>query len=329
MRTHNESEPLAARAASEATQPGGAVDSDLETDGTRRIRCSKLILTLARRLRRLGRPLGAAAAWLMATAVGTACLAAGGQSQGGEEVGFAASFAFAVAMSVVVALAIGGRWRLAAEFGLAIVTTIAALAGFVCLLVWATPTTFRRSMGMSVNDLLVIRRELPRFAVEVTRQTAPIGAILGAAIGSVTGLLARLARSRPKLATLLGGGLLLSFASGAVPGLAARTLTDLVLASRLEGGKWAVSSIRPHEVGSALGSLTGALLGAVGAGLVLRREGAGRARAGETHSEADVVIAGAPAEGIGTVNGGLVWAARLRRAGRRWGGFRKSREGRR
>ncbi len=250
-------------------------------------------------------PRVAMAAWLMATAVGTACLAAGGQSQVGEGVGFAVSFAVAVAMSVVVALAIGGRWRSAAEFGLAILATMAALAGFICLLVWAPPTTLRRSTGMSVNDLLNMRRELPRIAAEVTRQLAPIGAILGVAIGSVTGLLARLARRRPKWATVLGAGLLLAFASGTIPGLAARTLTDLVLASRLEGGKWAVSSISPHEVGSALGSLTGALLGAVAAVLVLRGLRPVRARAGRPESEGNVGIAGVPAEGTRSVNGGL------------------------
>jgi hypothetical protein len=246
-------------------------------------------------------PRVAMAAWLMATAVGTAWLAAGGQSQVGEGVGFAV----AVATSVVVALAIGGRWWSAAEFGLAILATVAALAGFICLLVWATPTTLRRSMGMSVNDLLLMRRELPRFTAEVTRQLAPIGAILGVAIGSVTGLLARLARRRPKWAAVLGAGLLLAFASGTILGLAAPTLSDLVLASRLEGGKWAVSSISPHEVGSALGSLTGALLGAVAAILVFRGVGPGRARACRPESEANVVIAGVPAEGTRSVNGGL------------------------
>ncbi len=305
MRTHNESGRLAARALSEVAQHGEVVDSDPDTDGTTRMKCPKFILTFASCLRRLGRPLGAAAAWLMATAVGTACPTTGGQSQFGEAVGFAGSFAVAFAMSVVVALAIGGRWRLAAEFGLAILATMAALAGFICLLVWAPPTTLRRSMGMSVNDLLIMRRELPRIAAEVTRQLAPIGAILGAAIGSVTGLLARLARRRPKWATVLGAGLLLTFASGTIPGLAARTLTDLVLASRLEGGKWAVSSISPHEVGSALGSLTGALLGAVAAVLVLRGVGPGRARADRPESEANVVIAGVRAEGTRSVNGGL------------------------
>ncbi len=260
--------------------------------------------TFARVLRRLGRPLGSAAAWLMATAVATVCLVAGGQSQVGEGVGFAFSFAVAVAVSVIVTLAIGGGWRFAAEFGLAIVATIAVLAGCICLFVWAPPTWLRISMGLSVNNFLIMRRELPRFAAEVSRQTVPIGAILGVAIGSVAGMLVRLARRRPTWAALIGAGLLLSFASGAVPGLAAWTLTDLVLTLRLEGGKWAVSSILPQEVASALGSLTGALLGAVGAVLLLRGAGRGRVRAGGLEPAADVMIARACAERARSVKGG-------------------------
>jgi hypothetical protein len=73
-----------------------------------------------------------------------------------------------------------------------------------------------------------------------------------------------LARRIPKLATCcLTGGLLLACASGPVQGFVFGLATDLVLKWRLEGGKWAVSSISEKELGSGLGSTIGAVFGAV------------------------------------------------------------------
>jgi hypothetical protein len=64
-------------------------------------------------------------------------------------------------------------------------------------------------------------------------------------------------------------GLLLACASGPVQSFAFGLAADLVLEWRLEGGKWAVSSISQNEIASALGATLGAVLGAVIAAAVM------------------------------------------------------------
>jgi hypothetical protein len=213
-------------------------------------------------LRCFGRPLLIAACWLTAVAIGTGCFAySGARSINDELIGFACSFAVAAPIATLIPLILGGKKSWAANASLAIASATLVVVGATYLLLWATPSLVRNQMGYWEF------RRLQHFVVYTATMTAslcaPLGAIVGGVIGTIAGLLVVLRRRAPKLAAGLAVGVLLACASGPVQSFAFGLATDLVLKRRLEGGKWAVSSISEKELGSALGATMGAVFGAV------------------------------------------------------------------
>jgi hypothetical protein len=205
---------------------------------------------------------------LTAVGIGTGCFASSGTRAATDElIAFACSFAVAVPIASAMPLILGGKTSRAVEAMLAIAFAIVASGGMTYVFLWAAPSLVRSQMGswefLRLQNLIL-------FAASMGASLcAPLGAIVGGAIGTIAGLLVLLARRTPKLAAGLVAGLLLACASGPVQSYAFGLATDLVLESRLEGGRWAVSSISPNEIASALGATIGAVLGAVLAAAVM------------------------------------------------------------
>jgi hypothetical protein len=215
-----------------------------------------------------GRALFVVAGWLTAVGIGTGCFACSETRLATDElIAFACSFAIAAAIACVMPLILGGRKSWAIQATLAIAFAIVASGGVAYLLLWAAPSLVRSQVGywefLSLQHLVL-------FSVSMNaRLCAPLAAIVGGAIGTIAGVLVVVARRAPKLAAGLTAGLLLACASGPVQSFAFSLATDFVLEWRLEGGKWAVSSISQNEIASALGATIGAVFGAVTAAAMI------------------------------------------------------------
>jgi hypothetical protein len=228
------------------------------------------IRALLRPFRRL---LFIVAGWLTAVGIGTGCFASSGaRSTTDELIAFACSFAVAALIASAVPLILGGRKSWAVEAILAIAFAIVASGGVAYLFLWVAPSLVRSQMGYWAFRRL--QHHILFWASTSASLCAPLGTIIGGAIGAIVGLLVVLMRRAPKLATGLTAGLLLACASGPVHSFAFSRAINLVLEWRLEGGKWAVSSISQKEVASALGSTIGAVVGVViaVAAMQIRRE---------------------------------------------------------
>jgi hypothetical protein len=123
-------------------------------------------------------------------------------------------------------------------------------------------------------------------AVDFVRSRWQIGAALGLAAGVMAGLLLRLARRRPWLSLGVAMGLLL--AVGSLGEAAAWRITDLVVQRRLQGGMWTVAAIRQDEITGALGAASGAIVGAIAAGVT------SRASRGPVAQEAPAIVEETP-----------------------------------
>ncbi len=215
------------------------------------------------------RALAIVGAWVTALGVAIAAFPVGSRNGMYEAISFGLAFAIASALAGVVALAVGGRRSLAVEAAVAIIGTVLLAAGLAAGMLWLAPVEIERVLGLGSQELLFRRRQLVADAGRLlgrTRFTAEV--VLGPVVGAVAGLLVRLGRRRPGLAAGVAVGLLV--AVGASADLAGRLVADAVLESRLEGGKWAVSSISPVEVAGAIGAVAGAVVGAIVASVALR-----------------------------------------------------------
>lgn len=231
-----------------------------------RIRALSLSAAILRIFRK---PLLVVASWLTAVGIGTGCFAySAARSVTDELLAFACSFAVAAPIASVIPLIFAGKKNWAVEATLAIASAIVVFAGVVYLFLWAAPSLVRSQMGYW--ELLRLQHLVLFVAESIAILSTVLGAIVGSVIGAIASLVVVLSRRIPKLATCLMAGLLLACASGPVHGFVFGLATDLVLKWRLEGGKWAVSSISEKELGSGLGSTIGAVFGAVLAVTVTR-----------------------------------------------------------
>ena len=122
------------------------------------------------------------------------------------------------------------------------------------MFLWAAPSLVRSQMGSTWEFLWL--QHLVLFAARPARAScARLGAIVGGAFGTIAGLFVLLAGGGHREALRWAGGWVAAgLRSGPVQSFAIGLATDLVLEMRLEGGKWAVSSISQNEIASALGA---------------------------------------------------------------------------
>jgi hypothetical protein len=229
------------------------------------------LLGVPRFLRVLARPLAFVALWLTAVGFfGIAYFLSGRRPPRDFEImAFTIAFAIAAALSAGIVLFLGDKKRWALEAALFLFILIAIPAGVAYMLLWLAPSRGQSLLGMSYPDFLQFRQQVLVATWELARLTAPTGTILGIGIGTIAGLLFLVARRWPRLIGWLVVGLMLGCVSSSVHVIAFGRVTELVLKARLEGVHgvmyaWAFGS----ELHSAIGAITGAVVGAVGACLV-------------------------------------------------------------
>jgi hypothetical protein len=159
------------------------------------------------------------------------------------------------------ACAVGGRWRWALKVAAAVILASLLIALLVAYFFWFD-IRYARSR-LNSWDFLHYRRMAHDWAVLIPGFLIPLGGAVGIVLGSITGLLARLARRKPRLAGMIAVGLLIVSASepGRQFALGQMTLWGQVIRNVLVG--WSVSD---DEI-VASGMLFGAIAGAVIAGL--------------------------------------------------------------
>lgn len=122
------------------------------------------------------------------------------------------------------------------------------------------------------------RGQFPTAALGIAMQTIPTGAILGAGVGAIIGFSILLARHRPRLAQWFVVGLLICCVVSSAYIVAFDRVVDFVVKTRLEGvDRLMVSWTIRLELASAIGTVAGALVGAVVAYGAVRLSDRGRA----------------------------------------------------
>jgi hypothetical protein len=213
------------------------------------------------------RPPAIAASWLALVAVGSGFFFAprGAEVQPSidDVVGFGCSMAIASAAAATASFGVGGRRRWAVELTI----SVAILSSLVVLLLvyflWIDPTLARRWMNLWAFRGL--QHRACRWAEQLAGYHGPLGATLGIVFGTVAGLLTRLGRHRPRLATGTALGLLFGFASGAGRQFALGLMTWLSWRLRYHVVPWSISD----DQISITGMILGAIAGAVVAGLAM------------------------------------------------------------
>jgi hypothetical protein len=216
-----------------------------------------------KQLRRLlARSLVMAAVWLTATAFfGLAYFLSGRRIRVEEAIIFTVAFAGAAAFSALIALAIGAKGRWALEAGVPMVLLMATPVGIAWVLSWLAPTW---SWNFRTLDFFPYRGHFSTAVLGIARQTIPTGAVLGAGIGSIVGLLTLLSRRQPRLVGWFVVGLLLACVIGFVHVIAFDRVVDFVVKTRLQGvNSLMVSWTIRFELAAAIGATAGASVGAV------------------------------------------------------------------
>jgi hypothetical protein len=205
-------------------------------------------------------PLAIAASWLGLAALGTGCFFAprGAEVQPtmDDVVGFGCSIAIAGAAAAVTAFAIGGRKRWALQLAFSVLLLGASAVLLLLYFLWFDTTFVRQRM-----DLWSFQR-LQHIAASWAQQLAgyhgPLAAAAGAAFGAVAGLLIKIGRHRPRLATGTGLAFLFLFASDFGRQFSVDVVTWLGWRLRYLFFPWSISSDDISITAMIFGAITGA-----------------------------------------------------------------------
>ncbi len=208
-----------------------------------------------------------AAIWLtlVALATGLFFVPRGAEAQPtlDDVVGFGISMAIAGTAAAIAAFGIGGRRRWAIQLVLSVLLVGASASLLLLYFFWLDPTFARQRMDFWTFDRL--QRSASHWAKQLPGYHGPLGAAVGIALGAVAGLLIRLGRKRPRLAT--GAALAILFALASGPGR--QTVIDLVTWSswrlRYLFVPWSISD----DQISITAMIFGAVAGSVIAGLAM------------------------------------------------------------
>jgi MFS family permease len=216
----------------------------------------------------VGRSATVAMAWLVVVGIGTACFfppgtsfssgAAGDGAALNYAVVFGSSMAIAGAAASAFAFAVGGKTRWAFELIFAVTLAVVFLTAVAYTCFWHAPWLARSQMDywkfQRLRDIML------RWAEVIVRYEIALGVVVGLAFGALAGLLAILARRRPRIAM---GVLLGMLAAGAWSPIH-RFAFGLIL-SWGELVRWYIESPGMTDplvpaAGAALGALAGAII---------------------------------------------------------------------
>jgi hypothetical protein len=207
-------------------------------------------------------PVAIAASWLALVALATGAFFAprGAEAQPtlDDVVGFGVSMAIAGTAAAIAAFGIGGRRRWAIQVALTVLLVGAIVALLLLYFLWLDPTFARQRMDFGSFDRL--RSSASHWAEQLPGYHGPLGAAVGVALGTIAGLLIRLGRKRPRLAT--GAALAILFALASGPGR--QTVIDLMTWS----GRVLRSLFVPWSISDDQISITAIIFGAVAGSVI-------------------------------------------------------------
>jgi hypothetical protein len=157
------------------------------------------------------RPPAMAAVWVTLVGLATGFYSAGGQATLSDGIGFGCSLAIAMAAAVIATFGFGGRRRWAIELTLSVLLVSLILALLIGYFFWFDPTFARRKMNLW--QFQGAQSHAANWAGQIARYHGPLGGMVGAALGTTTGLLTILARRKPGLAIGAALAILFAFAS--------------------------------------------------------------------------------------------------------------------
>jgi hypothetical protein len=225
----------------------------------------------------LRRPLAILAAWTCLVVVATSVFFAPRgrevQPTADDLVGFALAVGISAAVTAAVAFGVAGRWKWSFEVAVAVVPPSLVVALLLTYFFWVD-IRFAR-LRLSAEDFQRYQWMTRNWAVQTAGYLIPLGSAVGIVLGSLTGLLARLARRKPRMAHTIALALPFALVSEAGRHSVGGALALAGLILRYYGLPWSISS---DQIAST-GMFFGAMVGAVVAGLSLhvggQREKAG------------------------------------------------------
>jgi hypothetical protein len=148
-------------------------------------------------------PIAIAASWLALVALATGFFFAprGAEAQPtlNDVIGFGCSMAISGAAAATAAFVLGGRRRWAVQLALSVLLVGVIGASLLVYFLWIDPSILRQQMDL--RSFRRLQHLAPRWAKSLAGYHVPLGAALGLALGTIAGLLIRLGRRRPRLAT--------------------------------------------------------------------------------------------------------------------------------
>ena len=207
------------------------------------------------------------ATWLALVTLATGCFFAprGAEAQPAMDdvIGFGISMAIAAGAAAISAFALGGWRRWAIQLSLSILLVGTVTASLLLYFLWIDPMFLRQHMdGWSFQRL---QYGAPRWAEQLAGYHGPLGAAVGTAFGAVAGLVMRLGRQRPRLATGTALAFLFLFASDLGRQFAVDQVTWLGWRLRC---LFVPGSISDDQI-SITGMIFGAIAGTIVAGLAM------------------------------------------------------------
>jgi hypothetical protein len=179
---------------------------------------------------------------------------------------FGSSVATAGAVATALALGIGGKTMWAVEFVIAVASVVALLIAVGCTCLWFDPSIARNFMGHW--ELERLRATMGGWSEAVVRYEVPLSAVVGLMPGAIAGLVAVLARRRPRIAMALIIALLVAAAAEPVRQLAFGLV--LFWGHVVRWNIWSPGMTDPHVPAS--GATLGAIVGAILAAAAMRLE---------------------------------------------------------
>lgn len=170
---------------------------------------------------------------------------------------FASSMAIAGTIAVVVVFAIGGMRKWALEVASVVAILIAIFGAIVYTCLWLDLWLSRSRMGYS--EFVHLRYTMLYLSEDIVGYNLPVGSLVGVLFGTIGGLLAVIARRRPRATIALVVGLLFAVAAAPVQ----RYAFDLVIVWG-QIVRWFIDSpCLTDPFVPASGAISGAITGAI------------------------------------------------------------------
>jgi hypothetical protein len=205
------------------------------------------------------------AVWLVVVVIGTGLFfaAKGVDAEYIERdvIAFAPSMAVGSAVAAAVALALGGKRKLAGAVVLAVMLGAILASAAIYTLLYVDSLSLRNQMD--AWSFLRLRSDTEHDAWKIAQSHAPFAAWIGLAVGLLCGVLSSLARRRPRSVVIVTLALLFGLVAEPVQELVSSGLTWPFWFVPWFWSAWPMYDGKTSQVGAWFGAVAGALIAAV------------------------------------------------------------------